>query len=282
MMYVLLIVAALLFAVQFIFQQRYQNDNGTGIDATLLFQIHTALVMVLLMLILNRFQIQLTLFSVALGFIYAIDVILFIFSSMKAFSIANLSVYSIFAMLGGMIVPFVYGTAFCDEGISGAKILSCVLIAISLMLTFEKERQSKKAMLVYLAVFVFNGLMGVISKIHQSNTQMCTDSRSFMAITYSFIFVLSLGWYLLRNKRIKVLSGKELVYSGSYALCSGIAELCCLIALTVLPASVQYPIVTGGTILFSTIVSMITSKKISIKEMLSALIALIATCAIIL
>lgn len=28
-------------------------------------------------------------------------------------------------------------------------------------------------------------MMGVISKIHQSNVELCTDSRSFLAITYT-------------------------------------------------------------------------------------------------
>ena len=79
-----------------------------------------------------------------------------------------------------------------------------------------------------------------------------------------------------------VMTPKEIVFSSCYAVCNGIAELFCLIALTKLPASIQYPIITGGVILFSTIVSAVVEKQRSVKSICSAIIALFATIIIIL
>ena len=278
-MYLLLVAAAMLFAVQFIFNQKYK---GEGCDAALLFQIYVAVASGCLMLLLNRFYIKVTLFSVIIAAFYAVDIILYIYFSLKAFANANLSVYSIFAMLGGMILPFVYGTVFCDEGITVFKVISFVLIVVSLVLTYSKGNSSRKCMRYYLAVFFFNGMMGVISKIHQSNVAHCTDSRSFLAITYAYVFIIALVWYFVRNRKVKLLSAKESAFSLGYALSNGIAEMLCLIALTKLPASVQYPMITGGVILFSTIVSAVTEKQRSAKSICSATIALLATIVIVL
>lgn len=281
-MYLLLVAAAILFAIQFIFNQKYQQSKGEGCDAALLFQIYVAVASGCLMLLLNRFYIKLTLFSVMVAVFYAVDIILYIYFSMKAFANANLSVYSIFTMLGGMILPFVYGTVFCDEGITVSKVISFVLIVVSLVLTYSKGNSSTKCMRYYLAVFFFNGMMAVISKIHQSNVAHCTDSRSFLAITYVCVFIIALVWYFVRNRKMTLLTPKESAFSLGYALCNGIAEMFCLIALTKLPASVQYPMITGGVILFSTIVSIVVEKQRSVKSICSALIALVASFIIIL
>lgn len=281
-MYLLLVAAAIFYAMQFIFNQKFQQSKGTGVDATLLFQIVVSVVGGCLMLVLNRFHISVTWFSGVMALLYAVDIMLYIYFSMKAFANGNLSVYSIFAMLGGMILPFVYGTAFCHEGITLPKIISCVFIAAALLLTFEKGNSKGKSIGRYLAVFIFNGMMGVLLKIHQSNEAQCTDSRSFLAIAYGFMLCIALAWYLKRNRKRIMMKPKEIVYSSCYAVCNGVAEMFCLIALTKLPASVQFPIITGGVILFSTIVSAVTEKQRSVKSICSAAIALLATVIIIL
>lgn len=134
----------------------------------------------------------------------------------------------------------------------------------------------------YLAVFFFNGMMGVISKIHQSNTEQCTDSRSFLVMTYAGVFIVALVWYFMRNSELTLLTPKESAYSLGYALCNGLAEMFCLIALTKLQASVQYPIITGGVILFSTIFSFVVEKHRGFKSICSAAIAIFASIIIIL
>ena len=130
--------------------------------------------------------------------------------------------------------------------------------------------------------FLFQWNDGVVSKIHQSNTAQCTVSNSFLAMAYFFVCVISLIWYLARNKSFSFIKLKEFIMTLCYGISNGLAELLCLIALTSLPASVQYPMITGGTILFSAIVSAVTEKQRSIKIICSALVALVASIIIIL
>ena len=133
-----------------------------------------------------------------------------------------------------------------------------------------------------MAVFVFNGMMGVISKIHQSNPGKCTDSNSFMVMVFGFLLIISLVWYVIRNKKVDSLNPMEYLFTSGYAVCNGLGELFCLLALTTLPASVQFPMITGGVIFFSAVVSGLTEKKQSRKGILSVLAALAATIIIVL
>ena len=50
-----------------------------------------------------------------------------------------------------------------------------------------------------------------------------------------------------------------------------------LIALLKLPASVQYPVVTGGVIVFSTIIDVIRKTKLKKREIIAAIIAFAST-----
>jgi drug/metabolite transporter (DMT)-like permease len=76
---------------------------------------------------------------------------------------------------------------------------------------------------------------------------------------------------------VPLLPIKEVGNLGCYAACSGIGNLLCLIALTSLDASVQYPIITGGVMVFSTVISIIRKEKPSARTLISAAIAFIST-----
>ena len=281
-MYILLIIATILFSSQFLLNQRFAKSKGDGLDAVLTFSAYSQIISFFVMIILNRFALRITPFSLAMGLCYTLVSILYSYFGLKSLTRANLSVYSIFAMLGGMILPSAVGIVFFDESVTVAKIVCCVLIAIALALTFEKDEGKSKTYLLYLAVFILNGMSAVISKVHQSFPDMCTDSYSFVAIGNMCCFVASFLWYVLRFRSLPKVNLPQLGYTGGYAISSGVANLLTLIALTVLPASVQYPVITGGVIFFSTIVSAILGQKIGKKTIISAIIAFAATVAIIL
>lgn len=281
-MYILLIIATILFSTQFLLNQKFSHSKGDGLDAVLTFSIYTQIISFFIMIILNGFRIRVTLFSLFMGVFYAINSVLYSYFGLKSLTKANLSVYSIFAMLGGMILPSMLGIIFFDEALTLSKIICCSLIIIALLLTFEKGKSDKKTFLLYIAVFILNGMSTVISKIHQSYTLLCTDSYSFVAIGNMCCFIICILWYIMKYKSLPKVNREELCYTSGYAACHGIANLFALIALTKLPASVQYPVITGGVIFFSTVVSIILRQKPSKKNIVSALIAFVATVIIIL
>ena len=111
-MYSLLVAATVLFTVQFLFQQQYRKSHGAGLEAMLNFSFCTGCIGCLLMLVLNGFHLHITAFAVGMAIAYSVSSLLNVYFALKAFTTANLSVFSVFSMLGGMLLPFALGIAF--------------------------------------------------------------------------------------------------------------------------------------------------------------------------
>lgn len=272
-MYGLLILAALLFATQFLFNQQFRALRGDGIDSTIIFSGYFNGISFLIMLILNKFHFEINWFSLLIAVIYSAAILGYQYAGLKSFATANLSVFSIFAMLGGMLLPFAYGVIFCKEDFTLAKAVCILLIGIATAMSFEKSNTKGNNFKYYISVFILNGAVGVLSKIHQSNAELAVDSYSFMATVNACVFIFCIAFQLIKNKKIARVSLRELGSISGYAACSGIGNLLALIALTSLPASVQFPITTGGVMVFSTLISLIRKEKPSSRTLIAAAVA---------
>ena len=280
-MYLLLILAAFLFAVQFLFNQQYRRLKGEGLDATMTFSLYTSAISFVILFALGRFQLHITWFSLLIAVLYAAVCLLSSYAGLKAFGTANLSVYSIFMMLGGMLLPFAYGILFANEALSFAKALSILLICAAVGCSFEKGAEGNNAYRFYAAIFILNGLVGVLSKIHLSVAALAVDSYSFMATIQLALLAMCLLYCLMTRQGIPKPSGKLYLCLSGYAVCNGIGNLFCQIALTSLPASVQYPIITGGVMVFSTLISLARREPIGGKTYLAAALACLSTILIL-
>ena len=280
-MYLILILAAFLFAVQFLFNQQYRRLKGEGLDATMTFSLYTSAISFVILFALGGFQLHITWFSLLIAVLYAAVCLLSSYAGLKAFGTANLSVYSIFMMLGGMLLPFAYGILFANEALSFAKALSILLICTAVGCSFEKGAEGKNAYRFYAAIFVLNGLVGVLSKIHLSVPSLAVDSYSFMATIQLALLAMCLCYCLLSRQGIPKQSGKLYLCLSGYAVCNGIGNLFCQIALTSLPASVQYPIITGGVMVFSTLISLVRREPIGGKTYFAAALACLSTILIL-
>ena len=233
------------------------------------------------MFALAGFKVGFAPFSVILAFVYTASGLLMVYFSLKAFSVANLSVYSVFSMLGGMLLPFLLGVFFFNEGFSVGKAVCLVLIFAAVLLGIEKKGGSRRAALYYFGVFVLNGLAGVISKIHQSSAYAHVDSEGFMFLTAIWGVVIAGIWLLIGYKKIPMLTKTELLLVTGYGAFNGMGNLFLLIALGFLPASVQYPLVTGGVMVISTVISALRREHLTKKELIAAALAFLASVAII-
>ena len=275
--YLLVSAATVLFALQFLFNQKFEEERGNSLKSALEFTLYKRIVIIVMMLVISGFKIIITPLSVGLAVIYAAACILMTYFSMKAFAVANLSVYSVFSMLGGMLLPFLAGVGFYNEELTPFKIICCVLIIVSVLLNLRGGKQSKKAFLYYMAVFILNGSVGVISKIHQSSELPHTDSTGFMFLTSAVSVIISALWLLVQHKKIPLIKGKSLGFAAGYGIFNGVGNWFLLISLVNLPASVQYPLVTGGVMVFSTIISMIRKEKLAKTDYIAAAISFVAS-----
>ena len=275
--YALVFGATILFALQFLFNQKFETVRGSDLKSALEFTLYKNSVIVIMMLIISGFKIVITPFSAALSVVYAAACILMTYFSLKAFAVANLSVYSVFSMLGGMLLPFLLGVGFYNEKLTVFKIVCCVLIAISVLLNLKGGKQSKKAFLYYMAVFVLNGGVGVISTIHQNSDLPHTDSTGFMFLSSLAGVIIGALWMMIKYKKIPLIKGKALLYTSGYGIFNGVGNWLLLISLIHLPASVQYPLVTGGVMVFSTVISIIRKEKLTKTDYIAAAVSFIAS-----
>ena len=234
------------------------------------------------MFILTGFHIEFSWFSFFTALVYSCIGIISTFCSINALKTANLSVYSMFNMLGGMLLPFLYGVLFYNEVLTIGKIFCCILIAAALFLTLDKFSCKAKAFKYYIACFILNGLVGMISKFHQSNTAEAVNSQSFMCMINAIAFCLSTGALVIYTKKLPKTGIKESMFSAGFALCNGIGNLFLLIALKHVPASVQYPFVTGGVIVFSAFVAYLQKEKLKARNIFAVILAFLSTVLIML
>ena len=143
MYYTLMVVAVAAFSFQFLFNQKFEERSGNGMKQSLTLQAGFSLsgLVVLSVVYLVRngftringlgwFTLMMTLFS-------ALNSVAFMMCSMKALGRINISLYSMFTTLGGMLLPSLLGIAFYNEGITVAKIVSVLLIILALAVTVK-------------------------------------------------------------------------------------------------------------------------------------------------
>lgn len=272
MYYLMISLSALIFAIQFMFNDGYQRESGSGWNSSLKFSLYSSIVGFIALLVINKFECSFSLFSLTVALVYSMVCVALNYFTVKALKIANLSVYSVFSMIGGMILPFIYGI-MCGEEFKAIRIVCCILISVAVAMNVGKSKESKKAFKYCMAVFILNGMVGVVSKFHQSYPEYCVGSADFLMLSKIITALFSVLLILLNKERNFAVSKKAFAYSAGSAFLNSIANLLLLIALLKLPASVQYPMVTGGVIVFSTVIELIRKSKLAKKEIAAALIA---------
>lgn len=290
--YIFLVIAAMLYSLMFLTNRGYQRSNGTGLGNALTFSMYTSLIALAVFLtltlignltswsVLSGFKLSFSPFSFMMASLASLVVVSYSIFSIKALGAVNLSLYSIFAMLGGMLLPSLYGLIFSGEKLTLGKISCYVLIVVALMLTFEKGKKNDPKSLFYcFGVFVLNGLSGVVTSIHREAkfAHMAVSSETFTMTNRAISVCLCLVVFLLIYKKFPKLKLRDLGNVSGNAICGGMGNLLQLIALVSLPSSVLFPIITGGTMLFSMIVSFIIKEKPSVKTILASVIAAAST-----
>lgn len=274
--YVLLLVAAALFATQFLFQKKFESSYGTDIKSTLVFSVGTGFGMGVVSLIFTGGKFDITLFSCIVALLHGTASFLYMYFSLKALNVANISVFSVFTMLGGMLLPTFYGVCFAGETLTLGKSICCALVTVSVLCTANGGKADKKAWLYYIAVFLANGMTSVCAAIHQNYPALNVDSYSYMVLS-SFALMI---WGLIFLPFVKIkrkIPPMSYISMAGFSVCSGIGNIILMIALLVLPASLQFPFATGAAVVFSAVITKLQKIKMTKGEVVSVIIAFVAT-----
>jgi drug/metabolite transporter (DMT)-like permease len=293
MYYLLIILSVVMFGGSFALKDAFRKLRGSSLKISIESTFIGCIVGLIVLLIINGLNFEFTPFTLLMAFFASLNGIAFTFCAIKALDYINLSLFSVFAMLGGMALPFFQGIIFYGELITIAKVVCVVFICIALALTIEKG-EKKKGTLFYVGVFILNGMSGVISKIFTSSNFNKTSAAGY-SVWIAFCTIIITGLTLIIMALINKtkgdnepnkLSSKRLLISygisGFNGAVSRLANFLLVVALANVDASVQNPIVAGGTMITSTIICYFSAKKPSKKELYSVAFAFIGMLALFL
>lgn len=262
MHYLLLSLAVALISAQVCFVKIYQLRAGTGIRVCLVFVLLTGAVSALVFACANGFHIAVSAFSLLLALPLALCVSFNNALGIRMLGRGDLATYTRFIMLGNMLLPFAYGALVLHESVGILRLAALGILVFSLFLPFlgsenARKRKGFDLVLYFLAFFAY-GFVGVISKAHQIDARG-VDAGSFLFFTFLFSALgAAVLLLLLRKGAAKPLPPtrfprKTAMFAASvgFSAVSGLAFWCELAGAEKVSASLQYPLVTGGTILFS-------------------------------
>jgi len=303
MYYALIMISVAVFGICFAMNDVYKRLSGSGLGASMRFTLINSLAASIVLLPINNFSLRFTLFDLCIAFPAAIAGIGFIFCGLKALEKIDLSLYSLFSMLGGMLLPFFQGIFFYGEKLDIPKVICLVLICSALLVTVERKKEKKKGgYIYYLGIFILNGLSGVFSQLFVSG-QWEKSSPTGYSLLISLLSALTaaavLGIMKIRS-RGKCLNkdtpkdtkaekkmyfatdkGKGDIVSAVSGILNRGANLLLVIALVHVDASVQYPMVTGGVMIMSTAICFFGKAKPTKRELLAVALAFFGLLALL-
>lgn len=282
--YLMVIAAAILLAFDFVISKKYQELENVSIVSGLKYNAWNGLFTAIIFFFFLRGKLEFSPFSILLAFFMSLCGIAYSILGFRILKHGNMALYSIFLMSGGMLLPFLYGILFLNEKLSVCQFVGVIVIFAAIILSNQaKNMFSKSQLLLCFAVFVLNGFVSVISKIHQIDMEHYTVS-ALTFVMYSgigkFVFSSIVLWNKQRiiNNRF-IVSRKSMCLILASAIAGGVSYLLQLMGASKLPATVLYPLVTGGSIIFSALLGRIFYReKLSKQQIASIVLCFFGTC----
>ena len=284
--YILIFLAALGCALNFAVTKVYQLNQGNSIGSGIIFNCLVGLAGSLIYFVVCGFKIEMTVFSVIMSVLFTLFLGIYTIIGFKIMSIGSMAVYTVFLMLGGMILPYFYGLLFLDEEITVLKVIALLLMTVAIILQNNGEKKRGKALfyILCIGVFILNGLVSIVSKAHQIYPQYETVSDNGFVLLKNLMRFLMFGSMIpfvsKKGEKIFQIKPKMYIVIMFSALISSIAYYFQLVCASYLPATVQYPVMSGGTIVFTALLGMICFKEKISKRQILCLFLCIASTAI--
>lgn len=281
--YLYVVLATVLLSLEFALNKKYQALEGVSPVAGLRFNALSGLLSAVIMWIISGFQLEWSAFSLVLALGMALCGMTYSILGFQILKQGGMALYSTFLMSGGMLLPYAFGVIFLNEKLTPLRLLGvAVILAAVILSNFSKQKNGCKQLLQCGAVFVLNGIVSIISKCHQISRDYAAISSSGFVI-YSGIgkCIFSTVALLVHNQRHSALAVKNRLSFSVVAGASAIGAasyLLLLIGAKELHASVLYPIITGGSVIFSTVAGEVFfQESIFRRQLISIVLCMIGT-----
>ncbi len=306
--YLIILLSVIGLAAAFSLTKVYQNLTNTALRVSVLYNIMAGLCTAIVFFCFNGFRLPITGFSLGMAIIMTLCSGTYVILGFKLISMGHISTYTLFLMLGGMMLPYFFGLGFLNEEFSVLRLFGLVLMVVSIILTGMHDENSqahrqhadqrppskkghKRYLLMCLSVFLLNGVVNITAKIHQlpQFSDIAVSAQEFVmltALTKAVVFSL-LYYYLCWRDHKKPLGQRSprakftlLVFGviTAGALVDGLSCLGQLTSASHLPASVLFPLVTGGSIILTAVAGRIFFReKPSKKALVGIILCFVAT-----
>lgn len=298
--YLLVFLSVIGLAANFCLTKLYQNHAGAGMRVSVIFNIitgaFTAAIFFIINGVMNGFSLEITSFSLLMAALLILFCGAYALIGFKIISIGSMAVYTMFLMLGGMMLPYFFGLIYLNEEFSYLRLVGLALMVVAIALSGGDggNEQKKKHSLVFfslcLIVFCLNGGGSIVSKIHQlpQNEALTIAPTAFVMLAGIIRFLsfslLYLGLWLRDRRKPREdvapiqMSPKIVGIMFAFSAVDGLSYLLQLIGAAHLPASVLYPMITGGSVVLTAIAGLLFFKqKLSARAIVGIALCFIAT-----
>lgn len=271
--YLMLFAAVVFMALNFIVQKFFQKQTGGSPREAIKFSGYRGAVTAIcfsVFCLVAGMEIRFSMFSVAMAIGISLLCLGYNTIGFTIMKTEPVSRYTVFLMIGGMTIPYLWGLFFLDEEFSLLRTIGLLVLAAAIVLTNSgKSKINKQALILCIIVFILNGFVSVLSKEHQIG-QLAVDATSFVIINGIVKVVMFPIAYLFpgesaksndekrKNKNVFTKENiRETCLVVVSAILDGVSYLLMLIPAEVLPATVQYPFITGGSIILTALAGFI-------------------------
>lgn len=261
MKYILLALAVVTLSSQHIMKKEY--DVKRKAKNQLVFSFVSVFFAMIFFLMSSGFKLEFKMeilpYSIAFAVAYSVSVI----GTNVAISKGPLALSSMISSYA-MLIPTAYGIIFLKEQIS-AFVYTGILFLIIALYLINAKKENRKFPLVWVFYmgmgFLGNGLCSTIQKIKQINLGPIRNNE-FMILALAISLVM-IGVAILFGKYDKKAMFKGAAKYGAFVgLANGATNLLILLLTAVVPNAVLFPIVSGGAIVLTFLVSFVFYKEI--------------------
>lgn len=173
-----------------------------------IFTVASGFVLVLVTACLAGFHFEASHYTVIIGLINALALVLYNSSMLKASANGPYSVTVVFMIAGGIVIPAIV-SAFWGDDLNWVKIVSILVVLASVYLISYKDGESYQNKKVFflscLGLFVGNGVYGSLIDVHSRLTtplgmNTTPEREEFLIITYLCAVLISAGMLLFKLK----------------------------------------------------------------------------------
>ena len=207
---------------------------------------------------------------------------------MQAVSMGSVSISSLFYSCG-FLLPTLFGTIYYTENFHFLQGIGIFLIVIAFLLSIEKsdKKFSVKWLIYALLGLFFSGMVGIIQKLFVKEYQE-VSLDIFLSVSFAFMIFLSGMLYAIlliyAKKKASDTSLEKSKTAGKTWIALivlggtiGLANKLNTYLTGVLPSVVSFPVINGGTIFLTSIVSMsLFKEKLSVKQKVAIVIGIVA------